>query len=197
MAGIPRDPEFDVVIVGAGVAGALIAWRLGLAGVSVALLEAGAGQVDRDAAVAAYGAAASKSLGSPYSGGAAGPEHPGPMDTYYDQAGPEDFLSTYERIAGGSTWHWLGHTPRLLPNDFRLRSAYGVGVDWPIGYEDLEPWYCAAETALGVAGDDTEWADLHGAFRSRPFPMPPIWPSWSDTYVARRVDGTPVFGQPV
>src|SRR5580693_4321006 len=114
----PAAETFDVVIIGAGVAGALLAWRLGSAGLHVVLLEAGDAKVDRAAAVAAYGASASKSLGSPYPGAAVGPEHPGPMDTYYDQTGPEDYLSTYERIAGGTTWHWLGHTPRLLPADF-------------------------------------------------------------------------------
>jgi choline dehydrogenase-like flavoprotein len=190
-------PSFDVVIIGAGVAGSLIAWRLGGAGLKVALIEAGAGRVDRDQAVQSYGASNSKSLGSPYPNGAAGPEHPGPMDAYYDQVGPEDYLSTYERIAGGTTWHWLGHTPRLLPNDFSLKTNYGVGVDWPITYADLEPWYCRAEAALGVAGDDSQWQNIHGAFRSRPFPMPPIWPSWSDTYVANAVNGLGVDGTPI
>jgi choline dehydrogenase-like flavoprotein len=189
------DQRFDVVIVGAGVAGALVAWRLGEVGLKVALIEAGAAEVDRTAAVNAWGAAANKSLGSPYPGGAPGPEHADGPSPYYDQAGPENFLSTYERIAGGSTWHWLGHTPRLLPNDFRMASRYGVAVDWPIGYDDLEPWYCEAEVALGVAGDDEAWANVLGAVRSRPFPMPPIWPSWSDTYVAHAVDGLMIDGQ--
>lgn len=191
------DGEFDVVVIGAGVAGALLAWKLGSAGRRVALLEAGDARVDRAAAVAAYGASASKSLGSPYPGGAPGPEHPGPMDSYYDQAGPEDYLSTYERIAGGTTWHWLGHTPRLLPSDFAMRRNYGVGVDWPISYADLEKWYCAAEAALGVAGDDAEWADLHGAFRSHLFPMPPIWPTWSDQYVGQALSGLIVHNRAI
>lgn len=191
---VPSPEEFDAVIIGAGVAGALIAWRLGEAGIKVALIEAGSGSVDRAAAVAAWAASAGKSLGSPYPGAAIGPEHPGPLNNYYDQAGPEDYLSTYERIAGGTTWHWLGHTPRLLPNDFSLKSTYGVGVDWPISYPTLEPWYGEAEAALGVAGDDEEWRDVHGAFRSRRFPMPPIWPSWSDRRVARAVDGLVVEG---
>jgi glucose dehydrogenase len=193
----PAAEAFDVVVVGAGVAGALIAWRLGGAGLKVALLEAGAAKVDRQAALAAWGASAGKSLGSPYAEAAVGPEHPGPLNNYYDQAGPEDYLSTYERIAGGTTWHWLGHTPRLLPNDFLLKSTYGVGVDWPISYAILEPWYCAAEAALGVAGDDDQWGNIHGAFRSRPFPMPPIWPSWSDNHVARAVQDLMVNGQRV
>jgi choline dehydrogenase-like flavoprotein len=193
----PAAETTDVVIVGAGVAGALLAWRLGKAGLRVALLEAGDASVDRAAAVADYGASPTRSLGSPYPAAAIGPEHPGPMDTYYDQIGPEDYLSTYERIAGGTTWHWLGHTPRLLPADFALKTNYGVGVDWPISYATLEPWYCAAEKALGVAGDNIEWANVHGAFRSQPFPMQPIWPSWSDVYVGRAINGVVVDGQSV
>ena len=188
--------NFDVVIVGAGVAGALVAWRLGQAGLRVALLEAGGRPPTREAAVRRYGQSVGKSLGAPYPEGAAGPEHPGPADGYYDQSGsPEDYLSTYERLAGGSTWHWLGHTPRLLPADFAMKSRYGVAVDWPISYADLEAWYCAAETALGVAGDDAGWSDVHGAFRSRSFPMPPIWTSWSDEYVRRHVDGLALDGE--
>lgn len=190
--------SFDVVVVGAGVAGALLSWRLGSAGLTVALLEAGEGRVDRAKALADWGASASKSLGSPYPDAAVGPEHPGPLDGYYDLTGsPERYLSTYERIAGGTTWHWLGHTPRLLPGDFKMKSNYNVGVDWPITYSTLEPWYCAAESALGVAGDDAEWADVHGASRSRPFPMPRIWPSWSDNYVARAINGVVIDGRTV
>jgi len=50
----PAPEAFDVVVVGAGVSGALIAWRLGGAGLTVALLEAGAAKVDRQAALAAF-----------------------------------------------------------------------------------------------------------------------------------------------
>jgi choline dehydrogenase-like flavoprotein len=94
----PAPEAFDVVVVGAGVAGALIAWRLGKAGFTVALLEAGAAKVDRQAALAAWSASAGKSLGSPYPGAAAGPEHPGPLNAYYDQAGPEDYLRVRHKI---------------------------------------------------------------------------------------------------
>jgi len=75
-----------------------------------------------------------------------------------------------------------------------MQSAYGVGVDWPISYSDLEPWYCQAEKALGVAGDDAEWKEVHGAFRSQAFPMSKIWPSWSDMQIARKLNGVPIAG---
>jgi choline dehydrogenase-like flavoprotein len=58
---------------------------------------------------------------------------------------------------GGSSLHWGGVTPRFLPSDFELRSRYGVGVDWPIGYRELEPFYGAAERALGVSAGEAPY----------------------------------------
>src|SRR5262245_10490539 len=63
------------------------------------------------------------------------------------------------RGVGGSTLHWEGYALRFHANDFRLRSLYDVAEDWPITYENLEPYYGAAEKALGVAGTgDDPWA---------------------------------------
>jgi choline dehydrogenase-like flavoprotein len=71
-------------------------------------------------------------------------------------------------VLGGTTNHWTGRTPRLMPVDFRMRSAYGVMDDWPIGYEELEPYYCRAEDELGVAGQD----DNPRTPRSRGYALP-------------------------
>jgi choline dehydrogenase-like flavoprotein len=202
--------QYDVIIVGAGVAGALVGWKLAQAGRRVLILEAGEEGRSRAELVEEFAAASIKSLGSPYV--ASEPAKiPGPeqysgtqksrpvsvRDDYYDQNGKDKYLSTYERRVGGTTWHWLGHTPRLLPNDFNLSSLYGVGVDWPLSYADIEPWYCEAEKALGVAGDDTQWTNVHGAFRSQLFPMPPIWTSFCDDYITQKVDGRTILGVPV
>ena len=162
---------YDVVIVGAGVAGALIAARLADAGAKVAILEAGP-RVDRDEAVNLYRAAIAKTPESPYPGTDWAPRPEViDLDGYYVQSGPETFKSTYERRVGGSTWHWLGTAVRLLPSDFEMKSRYGVGVDWPISYADLEPWYGEAERELGVAGESRR--DL-GSPRSTDYPMPAI-----------------------
>ena len=67
-----------------------------------------------------------------------------PGTGYFVQEGPEPFGSTYERVVGGTTWHWLGSTPRLLPSDFRMKTQFGVGRDWPLTYDDLEPFYVQA-----------------------------------------------------
>jgi choline dehydrogenase-like flavoprotein len=202
--------KYDVVIIGSGVAGALVGWKLAEARRSVLILEAGEQGGSRAELVEKYAATTNKSLGSPYVASdpkkIPGPEQyggtqkPAPIsvrDDYYDQVGNDDYLSTYERRVGGTTWHWLGHTPRLLPNDFNMNSLYGVGQDWPLSYAQLEPWYCEAEKALGVAGDDAQWANVHGAFRSQQFPMPPIWTSFSDDYIIQKVDGRPILGVPV
>jgi len=108
---------------------------------------------------------------------------------YYEQVGPDAFKSQYERQVGGSTWAWRGNTPRFVPNDFRLQSRYGHGVDWPISYDDLESYYCDAEDALGVAADHREWNGLAGAHRSRPFPMTRIAQTYGDQQLKRALRG--------
>jgi len=70
---------------------------------------------------------------------------------------------------------------RLHEKDFRLRSEWGVGVDWPISYSDLRPYYARAERALGVAGADD---DPFAPPRREPFPMPAFPPSYSDSIFA-------------
>jgi choline dehydrogenase-like flavoprotein len=72
---------------------------------------------------------------------------------------------------GGLAMHWGGVTPRFSPEDFKVRSLYGVGTDWPISYEELDPWYQEAEERLGVAGEQGP-AELDP--RQRPFPLEPI-----------------------
>jgi len=191
---------YDVAIVGAGVAGALIAHKLATAGRRVLLLEAGPDDRDRTARVQQYATAFAKIPASPYIDAEIEAKVPIPKvigDTYYQQPGSTRFKSTYQRRVGGSTWHWLGNTPRFLPNDFILYSLYGRGLDWPIGYHDLEPWYCEAEHALGVSGDHDVWDGVLGANRSRPFPMPKIWEAYGDAVVARALDGAAFEGVPI
>ena len=72
---------------------------------------------------------------------------------------------------GGLAMHWGGVTPRFSPEDFKQRSLFGVGTDWPISYEELDPFYQEAEEIMGVAGEQGP-PDLDP--RGKPFPMPPI-----------------------
>ena len=79
------------------------------------------------------------------------------------------------KLVGGTTWHWAAAAWRYIPNDMKLRSTYGVGRDWPIDYDDLEPWYGRAEVALGVAGTGEEDQSGQGGApfppRSTPYPL--------------------------
>ena len=72
---------------------------------------------------------------------------------------------------GGLAMHWGGVSPRYSPEDFTLRSQYGVGTDWPFRYDDLDPFYQEAEERMGVAGEQGPVAlDPRG----KPYPLPPL-----------------------
>ena len=193
--------DFDVVVVGSGVAGAMAAYKLAQAKARVLILEAGSRNPSRAQMVGAYALAPIKTPHSAYVQAEADFKTPSPDNAtdYYEQAFADpnkQYKSGYERRTGGSTWHWLGHTPRLLRSDFRMKSQYGGGpdfpaamVDWPISYDDLEPWYCEAEKEMGVAGSNQEWNNLFDSPRSQPFPMSMIWPSYSDNWIASKING--------
>ena len=117
------DIDADVIIVGSGISGALLAAWLSNAGAKVAILEAGQ-KVDRAEATQRFWDAAIKVPECPYPSTPQA-EHPitDKPDYWYRQSGPEKFKSTYLKVLGGTTWHWLGTCLRLVPNDFRLSAA--------------------------------------------------------------------------
>ncbi len=160
--------EWDAIIVGAGASGAILALELMKKGRRVLMLEAGRGvrndEEGWNSALDTYYNAVAKTPNSPYSPTRQAPQtdvlqvnqiQPGVPDSagYMVQHGPQPFGSDYTRSKGGTTMHWLGTTLRMLPNDFQMRTKYGVGDDWPIRYEDLKPDYERAELEIGVAGD--------------------------------------------
>jgi len=159
----------------------------------VVMLEAGETGPPRVTLVGNFVTASQKTMNSPYRPGTEAirwvPSPDGARDPYLDQSPtPEAFKATYTRRVGGSTWHWRGNVPRFVPRDFRMRSEYGVGVDWPLTYDDLEPYYVEAEREIGVSGNHDEWHNFQGAFRSKPFPMSEIWESYGDTRVAAAIN---------
>ena len=99
------DIEADVIIVGSGVSGALLAARLSAAGVKVVILEAGAA-VDRAEATQRFWNAAIKVPECPYPPNPQA-DHPitNDPDYWYRQVGPAKFKSTYLKVIGGTTWH--------------------------------------------------------------------------------------------
>ena len=209
------DYDYDVIIVGSGVAGALCAWKLSTLGdYRILILEAGNNgigegqrvefhhamdrQGNRGDMFAPYLELESRKF-APSPEKATRPLDQRADEKYYDYTtGPtgskDTFRAGYTRLVGGSTWAWRGNCPRFLPTDFRLQSEYGVGRDWPISYDDLESYYCEAEKELGVAGNHEELDGLFGGFRSRPFPMPGIPLTYSDKLVKGLIDGQTVLG---
>lgn len=166
----------DFVVIGSGIIGSLTARKLAQAGASVLILEAGP-RVSRDEIVARFRNSPRRSdWMSPYPSVDSAP-HPiyQPKDNgYLVQAGPYPYPAEYIRMVGGTSWHWAAHAWRNVPNDFQIRSLYGVGVDWPFSYDDLEPFYQEAEEIMGVSG-----APNTGSPRSKPFPMAPVAEPWA------------------
>jgi choline dehydrogenase-like flavoprotein len=174
--------EADVVVVGSGVAGALMAARLSAAGIRVLVLEAGP-RIDRSEGLERFQKSKLKTPLSPYPIVAHAPSpDTDRLGDYYVQSGGTVFEGLYLRAVGGSTWHWGGNASRLHPNDLRMRSQYGVALDWPIDYATLLPHYEAAERELGVAGDPDTC--LVPAPRGK-FPMGPIPQTYNDRVVAK------------
>lgn len=197
------DEHYDAVIVGAGVCGSIAAKYLTRAGLSVLVLEAGpASAVTYDGYVKHlehFYEALAKVPEAPWPPAANAPQpdvldlgtYPAQDTGYFVQEGPVSFRSTYDRLQGGTTMHWLGTCLRMLPEDFEMQSRYGVGCDWPLRYEDLSDDYARAEREIGVSADADDQAYLGMTF-SGEFPMHRIPQSYSDRTLAAAVDGMDV-----
>ena len=155
-----RVIETEVCIIGSGISAAMVAERLAKSTRprDILVLEAGA---DVPPLASRYALRARERAYG---------ENPWPNDHLegYDVEGP---LQSRSMCVGGLAMHWGGVTPRFSPEDFRVRSLFGVGHDWPISYEDLEPDYHAAEEILGVAGEQGPQAMDP---RAKAFPMPAL-----------------------
>jgi choline dehydrogenase-like flavoprotein len=161
-----------------------MAARLSQSGLRTLIVEAGP-RIERDEVLRRFQVPMAPSPTSPYPFSPHAPcPDPGSKTDYYVQMGPDLFKSGYLRVAGGTTWHWQGTVPRFLPEDFTMRQTYGVGVDWPIRYEDLEPFYVEAEREIGVSGDS---ALDSGSPRSAPYPMPGVRPTYLDSRLGAAV----------
>jgi choline dehydrogenase-like flavoprotein len=152
----------SVVVVGCGAGGSVIAKELADAGLSVVVLEAGR----RRNAEAEY-----RSDRREFPLNAADPFR-SPDDEAYT-AGPGGFHYHHVRGVGGTTLVSWGVSPRLHASDFKARSLDGVADDWPLTYEEIEPYYVKVEYELGMSGPVASEANPFDSPRSRPFPTPP------------------------
>ncbi len=171
----------NAVVVGAGAAGGIVAKELATAGLSVVLLERGKWYTANDCRKDDLRNQRVTVLGNAF-----GPEDEGNPRVWVDPNGvPHTALPSegiYQNDAacvGGGTLSYGAQAWRYLPQDFRMRSTYGAPVgssleDWPISYDDLEPFYEKAEYEIGISGDYSA-TPFHGP-RKRPLPMPPLPP---------------------
>jgi choline dehydrogenase-like flavoprotein len=148
----------DVIIVGSGVGGGIVARRLAEHGVQVLLLERGAA-VPREAQ--------NWDVATVFFD-----KHYKAKETWYDRTGkPFDPGACYN--VGGATKFYGAAMFRLREKDFEaLEHHDGTSPAWPIRYSDLEPYYEEAETIFGVHGDDS--LDPSAPPRRKPYPFPPI-----------------------
>ncbi len=173
----PAGELYDVIVVGAGAGGGIVACVLAEAGKRVLLLERGddyhyeiSGKRDhlRNHRLSQYGHNT-------------GPDIDGNPRVFVAASGNRQILKPHERGyhsnaagAGSATVVYGGQAWRFHPDDFRMASRYGVPtdsslVDWPISYDELAPFYARAEKEIGVAGSDG-W---HPGTSSVNYPMPP------------------------
>src|SRR3569833_631835 len=172
-----RQREFDAIIVGAGARGSLVARELSMAGLSVVVLDAGR-------------------------------RFDPPVDFANTEANAGKIQWTEPRVytgktpivpksgvgVGGGTLTWLGVMPRFHRDDFRTQATEGVGVDWPIGYDDLAPYYAKVERDFGVAGECGPFAP-----ESYALPMVPHRFNWHGQVLARgaKALGAHPFAPPI
>jgi quinoprotein glucose dehydrogenase len=155
--------ESDVCIIGGGIAAAMLAEKLAelRPRLGITILEAG-----RTFGLGERPTNRQRSL--EYG------ENPWPGDFIHDQAAAGQISRTM--AVGGSALHWGGTCNRFSEEDLRLNSMYGLYVDWPIEWLELERFYCEAERRLGVSGEPSPFP---GDKRSQPYPMAAMPITWN------------------
>jgi len=144
-----EDEVVDYVVVGVGSAGGVLLQRLARAGFTVIGLEAGPfWDTERDWVSDEAGSYNLYWNDLRITGG----EHPLALGSNNSGKG-----------VGGGSVHWAAFTPRLHPSDFEVYTRDGVGADWPITYEEIEPYYELLEQEIPVAGPAWfPWGKPHG-----------------------------------
>ncbi len=151
------DQTYDVCIIGSGAGGGMAAYVLTQAGANVVMLEAGPEWYStRDAqmltptyATVRRGAGSKRKPFGEFDGCIGGWEIEGEPYTF---AEGNYFHWWRARMLGGRTNHWGRISLRFGPEDFKGKSKDGLGDDWPIGYDDVAPYYDRVDRLVGVFG---------------------------------------------
>ncbi len=141
-----RDPV-DVLIIGAGASGAAIAWSLTETRMRILCLEQGDWMTPSKYPTTTKNWEAQQFGAYNIDPNVRGLETDYPVN---NEASPIDVLNF--NGVGGSTVLYAAHFPRLHPSDFKVRTLDGVADDWPISYEDLDPYFAQNDRIMGVSG---------------------------------------------
>ncbi|MFB3922047.1 MAG: GMC family oxidoreductase [Terriglobia bacterium] len=174
--------KVNAVVIGAGAGGGIVAKELAVAGLSVVLLERGKWYSPFDCRKDDLRNQRVWALGAAF-----GPDDERYVRVFVDAKGEEHLVrpsdGDYHNNAacvGGGTFSYGALAWRFMEKDFRMRSTYGTvegGTleDWPVSYNDLEPYYEKAEWEIGVSGDDSK--NPFKGPRKKALPMPPLPPA--------------------
>src|SRR5207342_843442 len=132
------NEKIDVVIVGAGASGTLYASVLAKAGKKVVLLESGPDWQLSDLISSDFWGRRVKPAGIPF---------------LLEGKNPYGYAYQAGWGVGGAALHYFANFPRYLPNDFKVKSEHNRGLDWPINYSDIAPYYDKVAQEIGVSGD--------------------------------------------
>src|SRR5512134_925170 len=175
-------PHRNAVVIGAGAGGGIVAKELAAAGLSVVLLERGKWYSAFDCRKDDLRNQRTSILGN-----STGPDEQRNPRVLVDGNGREQIVypsqggyNNNAACVGGGTLTYGAMAWRFMPQDFRMRSTYGALEgstleDWPIAYDDLEPYYEKAEWEIGVSGGDAN--NPFKGPRKRRLPMPPLDPT--------------------
>ena len=155
------EEQYDVIIVGSGAGGGMATYQLANAGLKVALIEAGDyydPAADEQRTQLRYpwesprrGASTRRRPFGDYNSCIGGWDLDGEP---YTQKGDTDFMWWRGRMLGGRTNHWGRIALRFGPLDFKRKDIDGLGDNWPIGYEDIKPYYDKVDKLVGVFGSN-------------------------------------------
>jgi len=163
-----EEMKADYCIVGAGIAGVLLATRLAASGKKVLILEQGPRYSEDDRLEKLFEAKDTLNDFADYNDNAS-PTSVTPHTSAVKGGQAVPWTAWRQFGVGGTALHFEGFMIRPHEDDFKMKTLYGHGRDWPITYAELEPWLLDAENEVGVsANNDNPYAPP----RSGPFPMP-------------------------